>query len=59
MIFPNTLFSMFAKILTRITKETYRPEIFQFKSINFLGNKNNKSSIENFFKRTSRLLAWK
>lgn len=59
MIFPNTHFNLFSRLwgenFVDTTKDSNRPEIFQFKSTSFLGNKSNESNNETFFKCTSSM----
>ena len=45
----STCFQDFGENFVDTTKETNRPEIFQFKSTSFLGNKSNKSNKWYFF----------
>ena len=49
----STCFQDFGENFVDTTKERNRPEIFQFKSTSFLGNKSNKVTNDTFFKRTS------
>lgn len=51
----STCFQDFGENFVDTTKDSNRPEIFQFKSASFLGNKSNESNNETFFKCTSSM----